>query len=665
MRHMLAILLLFPLAFAPAVAQQIDSVQITPGAAPNAYTFTVSVSATNAGAGPCGVALNFGDGSSARKAAKVGAPAVFSHAYKAPGNYPVIAAGETLNGFWGPVAECSQQQPKLAWIVDPKTSEDGSLDVLILARTRGSRGTFITNLDGSFRLADPKARVCSTTRFLQNLIGGPASRNTEDEIESIAQSGQLGLLIAGQLYQQAGADNMPAVAGEYIDQFLKKAGHAGTPKDRCPPRDDLNAATQADLVAVPRALLPKLAQVPAFTSFQQYAVVSTLPFKDAQRAATDIKKQQQESSAALAGTTEELRALAKAESRAKVGSLVLSNDRSSGRAPTVCSVAYKGDEGAAIQGYRSLDADMLLPDTKDRFAREGQSLAPQQGRNAFDKVFPTINDAFLELSKALQVCNVFIDYPANLIALESGLQREQARRFSSTPGVLLDADAARERLATRRGYASYADNQFARAIDADLGNLKTLKAASISSMADYDRVVAEMQQSQHSTGRELSTVLTYLRDVDDAKTRKVSVIAQRDYRLAEAKKAQAEAEARRRKDREDFVRDNPFEAVLSCGFRGQHMNIAACFAGGSHSADTELEVRTGSHYALYKSWELNRAGNEERGTGLIIPLKANFEIKAQNCSDSLTLTLKIRETATGREVFVKSAAQYGMVSTRR
>ena len=665
MRRMLATLLLVPLAFAPALAQQIDSLEITPGAAPNAYTFTVSVSPTNADKGPCGVVLNFGDGSSAKREAKVGAPAVFSHAYKTPGNYPVSATGETLKGFWGPVAECSKQQPKLVWIVDPKTSEDGSLDVLILARTRGGRGTFTTNLDGSLRLADPKARVCSNTRFLQNLIGGPASRNTEDEIESIVQSGQLGLLIAGQLYQQAGTDNMAAVAGEYIDQFLKKAGHAGTPKDRCPPRNDLNFATNADLVAAPRALLPQLARVPAFASFQQYTVATTLPFKDAQRAATDIKKQQQEFSAALASTTEELRALAKTDSRAKVGSLVLGNDRSSGRAPTVCTLTYKGDEGAAIQGYRSLDADMLLPDTKDRFAREGQSLAPQQDRNAFDKVFPTLNDAFLELSKTLQVCNIFIDYPANLIALESGLQREQTRRFSSTPGVLLDADAARERFATRRGYASYADNQFARAIDADLGTLKTLKAAGISTMANYDRVMAEMQQSQHSTGRELSTVLTYLRDVDEAKTRKVSVIAQRDYRLAEAKKAQAEAEARRRKDREEFVRDNPFEAVLSCGFRGQHMNIAACFAGGRQSADTELEVRSGSQYALYKSWELNRAGTEERGTGLIIPLKANFEIKAQNCNDSLTLTLKIRETANGREVFVKSAAQYGVVSTRR
>ena len=72
-------------------------------------------------------------------------------------------------------------------------------------------------------------------------------------------------------------------------------------------------------------------------------------------------------------------------------------------------------------------------------------------------------------------------------------------------------------------------------------------AEELAKMRRAGRVVAEMQQSQHSTGRELSTVLTYLRDVDDAKTRKVSVIAQRDYRLAEAKKAQAEAEARRRK----------------------------------------------------------------------------------------------------------------------
>jgi hypothetical protein len=80
---------------------------------------------------------------------------------------------------------------------------------------------------------------------------------------------------------------------------------------------------------------------------------------------------------------------------------------------------------------------------------------------------------------------------------------------------------------------------------------------------------------------------------------------------------------------------------------------------------TELEIRNGTDYSMYKSFDLYRLGREQPGEGLIIPLNPTFEINAQNSSDSLTLRVKIRETSTGKGIYTKSAAQYGVIRVNR
>jgi hypothetical protein len=87
------------------------------------------------------------------------------------------------------------------------------------------------------------------------------------------------------------------------------------------------------------------------------------------------------------------------------------------------------------------------------------------------------------------------------------------------------------------------------------------------------------------------------------------------------------------------------------------MSIVGCFS------NTELEIRSGDDYRLYKIYDINKAG-EESTAGLKIDLKKNFEIRAQNSDDTLVLSLNIVEKSTGKSVFKKSVAQYRVIKVK-
>lgn len=101
-------------------------------------------------------------------------------------------------------------------------------------------------------------------------------------------------------------------------------------------------------------------------------------------------------------------------------------------------------------------------------------------------------------------------------------------------------------------------------------------------------------------------------------------------------------------------------ATISCGLgTGDHINILACFAGGRDGLATELEIRNGSKYGLYKLFNINELGVED-SQGLNIQLNGSYSIVAQNASRNLTLTVTVRDTNGGIR-FQRSAGQYGFI----
>lgn len=110
------------------------------------------------------------------------------------------------------------------------------------------------------------------------------------------------------------------------------------------------------------------------------------------------------------------------------------------------------------------------------------------------------------------------------------------------------------------------------------------------------------------------------------------------------------------RDREAYERRFPYQAILTCGFGGDHINIAACFVG---PPDTELEVRNGSEYGLYKVYELTRVGRQT-SKGLILDLESTFEISAQNSSDAVTLGLVVLDR-NNKILYQRQVGQFGVV----
>jgi hypothetical protein len=301
---------------------------------------------------------------------------------------------------------------------------------------------------------------------------------------------------------------------------------------------------------------------------------------------------------------------------------------------------------------------MLQPQMKERYAKQGILFV-----KGFNKVFENINDAFVEISRQPEICNVFVDYPKNLSELEAGFKR--AKNFPTSLGSLMDSSAARELFATQRGYSDYKAYNFAKSISGGAEDIKKLKTFGITDKPGFDELALEIQQSQYSKTVDLSVMYTYLNDRDAAKIKKTTAVAERDFRLAEDNKRREKEQIERQRRREAYVKEFPYEAVVSCEFQGRHSNLASCFVGNRNDVSTELEVRNGANYGMYKSFDLYRLGPEQSGEGLIIPFNSNFEIKAQNSSDTLTLTVKIRETATGKNIYTKSASQYGVIRVNR
>ena len=81
----------------------------------------------------------------------------------------------------------------------------------------------------------------------------------------------------------------------------------------------------------------------------------------------------------------------------------------------------------------------------------------------------------------------------------------------------------------------------------------------------------------------------------------------------------------------------------------------------SDGLNSHIEITNGPAYALYQPWELNKLGNEAAGEGLVIALSNSFKLNMQNVDERLVLRLVVRETASGRVVYEKAAARFGVI----
>lgn len=633
-----------------AAAQEIESIQVSSPSADTGYTFSIPISLFGPLEDTCGLQLDFGDGVTDTQQVKVGTPATFSHQYQKAGTFSVVARGKTMGDIMRRVPPCGGQQSQLITILDPKMIEDGSLDVLFFARTRDTRmGTppAFTDSGASAQLVVPHRSVCINTVLLRD---APRPVQTHYELLAGLTPNRTATPRVGELYRQAKIDNIQAVAHEHADQALLKMGYKGPTPQRCNSEEEISAA---DIIAVPRLTLAEVMKSRRLAALSHFAPLHTLPFGDALKTAEPLKQKQDAALTARTQARSELARLASAKSTDSVGSLLLRLERDNGKRQRVCTVVQKGDAGAAILGYRALGAGMLLPDTQALYTREGLSLAPLPSR-PFDSVFADVNDALRALYQSPRLCQVFVDFPANLHTLQEALKKD--RWALAQPGQVIDAHTLRKGFAKRLGYDDYNDAKLAAALKLSADDIKQLREAGLRNESDYANVLTLLPGDKKSP-RGPKDVAEYLKkNGPPGAPLRVIVTAVPDN---------APTPVPVTEDTPPKAPNFPFEAELKCGIDGKYTALQHCLADTDPANEGGLELRNGTTQTRYPAQNISAAGTEQTDNRLTIALQDSFDIRAQNAHQVLTLTLTIRDAASGKEILTQQAAYQGTISASR
>ena len=365
--------------------------------------------------------------------------------------------------------------------------------------------------------------------------------------------------------------------------------------------------------------------------------------------------------------------LAEEKSKDYTGSLFIKlNDYGS---PKFCTLNYSDDDAVAVIGYRQMGDEMAHSALSDYYNEKGITLNHNENDYYFDNTFDDIGEAFSSIKPKLanneDYCNIFIDYPENLLKLKNALERDLG--VQTVIGNLWDRTTTSNQYALGQGYDNYEQYNFAYQIQANYGEIKSLENYQILNQSEFKKVQDEIVSTGYSNDTSPNNVLTYLDDLSNAQQQNMDVNEYRDARVEEedrlAKIAREEEQLRQAEfakeeqlRQAEFAKEYPYTATLTCGMGGgDHINIFGCFVGGKYGVDTELEITNGQNYQMYKVYNLGQAGNEYR-TGLEINLKESFKIFAQNSAEHLVLSLKIIDNATGATVFEDSAAQYGRIN---
>ena len=359
--------------------------------------------------------------------------------------------------------------------------------------------------------------------------------------------------------------------------------------------------------------------------------------------------------------------LAQEKSKEFVGSLYI-NLNSNGR-QKFCTLGYSDSDAVAVIGYRLMGDEIIIDESlKSYYDSKEISLNYSKNENQFENSFDDIGEAFSNIKSSLEAneddyCNIFIDYPENLVKLKNAIERDL--EWKTVLGALFNESVTDKQYAIGQGFDDYEQYNFAYQIDADYKDVKSLKNYQIINLIEFNKVQDQILSIGYSNYTNISNVLIYLDDLSNAQKQNMDVNEYRDARVKEEKRLEEIARLAEAKRQAEFAKEYPYTAILTCGMGGgDHINIVACFSGGSSGVDTELEITNGQNYQMYKTYNLRSAGNEYR-SGFEINLKDSFTIIAQNSSKYLLLSLEIIDNETGMKLYEQSASQYGLVNYRK
>lgn len=611
----------------------------------------------------CGAQINLGDGKTQSRRLEPKEQWQLQHAFNADGIFTVKLSGVFVSRGLRSVAACDLQQQVLvnvaggqatastapvpaaapsaaapvsqsaaqAQIAPPPPSSPGeSADLLLFFRKDSNILRFVTTIDGNKKLESVDRLINNGYRLCyillpdsyRGLVGAEAQRSLNNEVSRIINA------LAGNRQ----------VRNTQVD---------------CVRNGQFVGASLADVVAVQRSVVPDLNAVREFAGFEQFGEVKYDTLAQAvSRRQQAIEKRTQD----IATWTAEINALSAANSFDKIGSITLSAPQSERESIKVCRLEYAGMQSQAVISY----GKNLIGYTSPAFRTKASDFrATFNANQPYSSTYRSMDDFYVEHQKEPSKCNVFVDFPKNLKTLMIALERDR-KGVAFEINTLMPTDEMREEWAKSQGYESLAASEFAAQIRGNATSLKNLAEKGIRDKPGFDRVAEEMRSAKYSDSTAVGDVLTFLNDkAAAAEKRGATAVSIRDERAATLRvEAERRAQEEQRR-RAEYAKEFPYTATISCGINDRHINIMACMSGRS-SVKSQLELTNGKQYKMYQQWEVSQLGNQT-AEGLVIPLRSNFKIKMQNVDNTLLLSVKVVSNATGRVVFTKSAAMYGVI----
>lgn len=541
-------------------------------------------------------------------------------------------------------------------------------DLLIISNPNAKPPVFIKDIDGNRVISSKIKGIDIDTCSLLDRNEREQYDKVFTFIETKVDKDKLFLLDVHKNYQGIGIHDVLTLGSEKVSMHLSSLGKGldlsvncrlirqkpGSPTPRKVNKDYFKW-DEDEIVVLPRYMFDIFNmwfdQYNNVVSFSKNDVIHTVSYDSLLEMSNAIKKKEQAKIDKYNQFVEKIKQQANTDDIKYTVGLRLNQD-----GQNRCTLGYssENDSGPKVIGH-----NLILSDKYDK-----------KPSHQFKKVYKDINDAYLEIKENKSQCSYFIDYPKNIVKLHDALKSD---KIITTYSTFISSDETLKRFALYQGYRSYADYSFISALKGNKSQLDQLKKFKVTNIDKFYELESKMIKSDYSKDKGIKNVLMYLKDLQVAREKGIDILKQRDARLAKEKKAKEIADAQRKKDAEEaairrkeqaarYAKEHPYKAVISCGMNGNHLNIMACFVGaGRYGADTQLEITNGSFYKLYPSHNVNRAGRETR-EGLVIDLKSNFKIKAQNSADTLILDVKIYDRLTNKLLFNKSAAKYRSIA---
>ena len=321
-------------------------------------------------------------------------------------------------------------------------------------------------------------------------------------------------------------------------------------------------------------------------------------------------------------------------------------------------------------GRGKIDACSVLPSSASapRFGVPIEALMQTEqfktflpGRPSSHSKFNSIEELYVDLQLPNGRCTVVLGNGPTIAKLKVAIDRDGQFIARLMPQPVTESQLS-DTYAKGLGFETLEMYLFALSVGIqDAQDVSQLNTFGIQTNQQYQAALKRLNDAGLGDSQTPSGLIAFLHDEKEAAVKRTTIKKLRAERAANEQAAirrqsQAQSAAEKKK-----AADFPFVAYISCMVGTQKTRIQACMS--SRSVQTEIELKNGSEYRMYKMFEVDNIGHWN-GEELVVDLRSSFELKAQNADETLTLNVVIKNRATGATVFQKSAAKFGVIAIK-